>query len=389
MSDKIKILHVHTLPVISGSGIHTLDTMRGFKSKGYEVEFACASQPGALIEAVKESGIAFRPLRFLVREINPYKDIRAVFELESLMKREQYHIVHTHNSKAGFIGRLSARLAGIPVVVHTVHGFAFHEFERRLLKGLYVFLERTAAPWSDRLVVVSSPLQEWGLRLGIGDRQQYAVIPDGIDTERYEEVKAIEVERRKQEFCIDEDTLVVGFVAKLWEGKGHAVLIEAIPDIIREVPRVKFMFVGEGYLKKLLERIVKKKGLQENVIFTGFREDIPQITALFDVAVLPSFYEGLGRSLLEAMALSKPVVATSVGGIPFIVRDGENGLLVPANDSSALAFALIRLLKDSSLRRSMGEKGRIQITERFSVKAMVEQVEAIYKDLLKKKGLMV
>jgi glycosyltransferase involved in cell wall biosynthesis len=382
---RTKILHIHTLPIISGSGIHTLITMQELKNNGYDVEFACAPG-GALVEEVAKSNITFRPIRHFVEEIDIFSDVMALSELVLLMRRQRYDIVHTHNSKAGFIGRLAAKIAGVPIIVHTIHGFAFHEYERPPRRILFVFLERIAARFADRLITVSTPLKEWGLELKIGEEEKYVVIPDGIEMERFE--VRIDFQKQRQELGIAPNDLVVGMVAKLWEGKGHCTLIDATPQIIQEVPNVKFIFVGDGYLRQDLEKLGLAKGMNDYIIFAGFRKDIPEITAIFDIAVLASFFEGLGRVLLEAMALGKPVVATNVGGIPEVVQDGLNGFLVPPGDSQALARAIIRLLKDEQLRRKMGDEARKMIDERFSAEKMVEEIQKVYEELLKKKGLL-
>jgi len=382
---KVKILHIHTLPVISGSGIHALITMQELKNKGYDVEFACAPG-GALVDEVIKSNITFRPIRHFVQEINIFSDVMALSELVLLMRGQRYDIVHTHNSKAGFIGRLAAKISGVPIIIHTIHGFAFHEYERPPRRILFVFLERVAARFADKLITVSTPLKDWGLKLKIGEEKQYAVIPDGIEMERFE-VKT-DSQKQRQELGIGPDDLVVGMVAKLWEGKGHCTLIDAAPQIIQEVPNVKFIFVGDGYLRQDLEKLALAKGMNDYIIFAGFRNDIPEITGIFDIAILASFFEGLGRVLLEAMVLRKPVVATNVGGIPEVVQDGLNGFLVPPGDSQALAKAIIRLLKDKELRQKMGEEARKKIDERFSAEKMVDEIEKVYNELLKKKGIV-
>lgn len=381
----VKVIHIHTLPIISGSGINTLITMQGLKRNGYDVEFACAPG-GALIGEVVKSNIPFMPIRHFVQKINILSDIMALFELILLMRKKRYTIIHTHNSKAGFLGRLAAKITGAPIIIHTIHGFAFHEYEKPPRRILFIILERIAARFADRLITVSTPLKRWGLRLKIGKKQQYCVIPDGIEIERFQ-VK-IDLEKKRQELGINPNDLVVGMVAKLWDGKGHITLLDAVPLIIKVVSSVKFLFVGEGYLRKDLERIVLAKGLKDYIIFTGFRTDIPEVTSIFDVAVLASFFEGLGRVCLEAMVLSKPVVATRVGGIPEVVKNDINGFLVPPGNCIALSDAIIKLLKDENLRRQMGHQGRKMIDERFSADMMVKQIQIVYEGLLKEKGLL-
>lgn len=379
---KIKVLHIHTLPIISGSGINTLLTMKGLDGNKYEVEFACAPG-GSLIDKVKREGIRFQSIKHFRQKINLFNDCLALWELVRLMSQKKYDIVHTHNSKAGFIGRLAARIARVPIIVHTIHGFAFHEYERPPRRILFILLERFAARFSDRLITVSEPLKEWGLRLNIGKPNKYVTIYDGIEVEKFK--INININEKKKELRIKQEEKVVGVVAKLWEGKGHKTILEAAPRIIKEIPEVKFLFVGEGYLRSRLEARIQELGLSERIIFTGFREDIPEVTAIFDIAVLDSFFEGLGRVLLEAMVLGKPVIATKVGGIVDVVKDGETGILIPPRDANALAKAIITLLKDKKLAQRMGEAGKRRIDERFIAQTMVKKITALYDELINEK----
>ena len=379
---RIKVLHVHTLPVISGSGINTLLTMKGLDRDRYQADLACAPG-GALIDQVREADLGFFPINHFRQKISPFHDLLALWELTRLMGQRKYDIVHTHNSKAGFIGRLAAKISKVSVIIHTIHGFAFHEYEKPPRRVLFILLERFAARFSDRLITVSEPLKEWGLRLNIGKPNKYVTIHDGIEIEKFK--ANINIDEKKKELGIKPGEKVVGVVAKLWEGKGHETILEAAPQVIKEIPDVKFLFVGEGYLRNKLEKQVRKMGLSDRVIFTGFRTDIPEITATFDIALLVSLFEGMGRVLLEAMVLGKPVVATKVGGIVDVVRDGETGILVPPGDADTLAKAVITLLKDRELAQRMGEAGKRRIDERFTAKRMVEKISEVYKKLIEEK----
>ncbi len=372
-------MHVHTLPVISGSGINTFLTMKGLDRNKYEVDLACAPG-GTLIDRVKEEGLGFFPINHFRQKISPLHDLLALFELTRLMRQKRYDIVHTHNSKAGFIGRLAAKIAGIPIIVHTIHGFAFHEYERPPRRVLFILLERLAARLCDKLITISEPLKEWGLRLKIGRPEKYVTIYSGIEAEKFK--INININEKKGELGISSEEKVIGVVAKLWEGKGHKTILEAAPQVIKEIPNVKFLFVGEGYLRNRLEKQVRKMGLSNKVIFTGFRTDIPEITATFDLALLVSLFEGMGRVLLEAMVLGKPVVATKVGGIVDVVRDGETGILVPPGDADALAKAIVTILKDEKLARRMGEAGKKRIDERFTARTMVKKISEVYEELI-------
>src|SRR5687767_3357886 len=179
------ILHVHTVPVISGSGINTLLTMKGALACGYPVSLACSSR-GRLTEEVEKAGIAVHLIPQMDREISPVWDLAAVFSLWGLIRRHRFSLVHTHNSKAGFIGRLAARLARVPTIIHTVHGFAFHESESSGRRVLFRYLERLAARWCDGMIFVSEPLVDWARRERIGMHLPQAVIYSGIDVEAFQ-----------------------------------------------------------------------------------------------------------------------------------------------------------------------------------------------------------
>ena len=382
---KIRVLNIHTLPVISGSGLAVCLMMTGLDKDRYEVEFACASG-GPLIDKVSQAGIKVFRLRNLVQPIRPVSDILALIEMIFLIIRRRYTIVHTHNSKAGIIGRVAAKISGVPVIVHTIHGFAFHDFEKPFKKRIFIWIERLAALFTDRLFVISIPLREWGLKVGIGGPEKYALNYDGIEVEKF--AKEFDQVKIRGEFGISQDDKVVGMVAKLWEGKGHKYLLEAAVDIVKIIPNVKFMLVGDGYLKEYLTEYVGKLGIFDYVIFTGFREDIPEITSIFDIACLPSLFEGMGRVLLEAQISAKPIVATRVGGIVELVKDNETGFLVRPADVNGLKEAIIRLLEDGALAKKMGEAGRQHLDEKFSSARMVENIDKAYSELLKQKRLL-
>jgi glycosyltransferase involved in cell wall biosynthesis len=357
--------------------------MKGLDEKKFEVEFACAPG-GPLIGEISKEGIKFQPINHFVQEINIFKDFRALLELIHLLKRGKYDIVHTHNSKAGFLGRLSAKIAKVPIIVHTIHGFAFHEYERPPRRLLFILLEKFAAKFAGRLITVSQPLTKWGLEIGVGSPEKYVTIYDGIEIDKFQ-VK-IDIHKKRQEFGIKPGDKVVGAVAKLWEGKGHKTILEAAKTVVKKSPQVRFIFVGEGYLRKELESYARDLGVSDYVIFAGFREDIPEVTAIFDIAVLVSLFEGLGRVLLEAMVLGKPVVATRVGGIVDVVKDGETGILVSPEDPEGLARAITTLLEDENSARRMGEAGKRRIDSKFTARTMVERIEQVYEKLLEEKG---
>ncbi|MDY6972820.1 MAG: glycosyltransferase family 4 protein, partial [Thermodesulfobacteriota bacterium] len=379
-------LHIHTLPVISGSGINTFLTMRGMDRNTYDVELACAPG-GRLINLVRKNGMNVRLFRNLVQPFNARKDLQALFDLIFYLKRNFYHIIHTHNSKAGFVGRLAARLAGIPIIVHTVHGFSFHDQEPLCRRILFRNLERLASHWCDKMIFISQPLIDWALKERVVGKEKIVKIYSGIELDHFRPLTRDRAKAIRKRWRLSEDEAVIGIVSKLWEGKGHLPLIRAFSEIRKENKKTRLVIVGEGPLHKELTTLVREFGLEEAVLFTGFQEDVSEIVSTFNVGVLPSFFEGMGRVLLEIMAMEKPIVATRVGGIPDLIKHGVNGLLVSPGDERELANAIRMLLGDRLLAVKMGAAGRRRISEEFSADFMVESIEMVYRDLLNRKRI--
>lgn len=384
----IRVLHIHTLPVISGSGINTFLTMKGLDKRVYRVELACAPG-GPLIDLVRQEGMEVRLFPHLVQPLQPVDDLLALWNLIRFLSANPCHVLHTHNSKAGFLGRLAGRICGIPVIVHTVHGFAFHGQEPLWRRILFRDLERLAARWCDKMIFISGPLLAWALgeriiREGKGQAER---IYSGIELDRFQPVGEEGRREARRRWGIGPDDAVVGIVSKLWEGKGHSILIEAFSSLKGEIGSPKLVIVGEGYLRPSLQRLVRERGLQDDVIFTGFQAEVSGIISAFDVAVLPSLFEGMGRVVLEAMAMEKPVVATRVGGIPDLVEDDRNGCLVEPGNVRELAAALKRLLRDRELAGRMGREGRKMISGQFDARVMVDSIDRVYRNLLEAKGI--
>ena len=375
----VRILHVHTLPVVSGSGINTLLTMKGSRECGAEVGLACA--PGGRLEVlVRESGMGFYPIRNFVSEVSPWKDLHALWQLDRLLAREKFDIVHTHNSKGGFLGRLAATKNRIPIVIHTIHGFSFHDEENWWSRNLFVVLERAAARWCHQLIAISQPMIEWAHQEKIAPRERIVKIYSGIEVEQFRSHPG--KSELKERFGIEPEDTVIGVVSKLWEGKGHEIIIDAVAHLLDRGHKLKLLIVGEGDLEDRLKQKVTRLGITEAVVFTGFWSNVPEVTAILDISALPSFYEGMGRVVLEAMAAGKPVVASRVGGLTELVEDQVTGYLVPAGDVDALAERLETLIKDPVLRQKMGNKGSERVRQEHSAETMVELIHEVYAQLL-------
>ncbi len=382
---RIKVLHVHTLPVVSGSGINTYLTMKGTPGDRYEVALACAPD-GRLNDIVREAGMEVHEVPNLVQPLDLRNDLAALFKIVRILRREKIDVVHTHNSKAGFLGRLAGRFAGTPVVVHTVHGFAFHDAESLFRRTLFRILEKMAAPWADHTIFISQPMIDWARTHGILREGYHSKIFSGIDLDAFHGYRREDLDNLREELGLQRSDRVIGFVSKLWEGKGHETALQAMARVVESVPHAKLLLVGEGPIESKLRELTRKFGIERSVIFSGFRTKIAELTSLCELCILPSFFEGMGRVLLEAGACGKPVVASNVGGIPDVVKDRVTGFLVPPGDPSALSREILRLLSDPDLARDMGEAAKQRINERFDARTMVREIVDLYEEYLSRKG---
>lgn len=382
----INVLHIHTLPIISGSGINTFLSMKGIHGKEFKVDLACAPG-GRLVEMVRTHGMNVITFKNMVQPLHPLKDLLITFGLFAYLRKNKYQIVHTHNSKAGFVGRLAAKIAGVPVIIHTVHGFAFHDQEPFWRRALFRNLERLASNWCDKIIFISQPLIDWALKERICRADKIVKIYSGIDLKHFSPMSYQEENRLRKKWNIDKKERAIGIVSKLWEGKGHDVLINAFNIVKHNHNNLKLVIVGEGYLENELKKKVQDLGIEDSVIFTGFQSNVAEILACIDISVLPSYFEGMGRVILEAMAMEKPVIASNVGGIPELVKNDINGILMSPGDVDGLAKGLNRLLNNEDLARTMGKNGREMIKDMFSSETMVSRIRNLYIHFLSKKGI--
>jgi glycosyltransferase involved in cell wall biosynthesis len=384
---RVRVLHVITRLVVGGAQENTLLTVRHLDRGRYEVALASGPTlgPEGSLEAEVPRDVLFLRVPELVRPPHPPKDAVALGKLYRLMRRGRYHIVHTHTTKAGLLGRLAARLARVPVVVHTPHGHAFHGYLSRAGSEALRRVEATLARWTDAIVCLTEAERDDHLRLGVGEPWQFEVVHSGVDLARFR-MPPRDPEAKRRELGLPAAARVVGCVARLAPVKGVQYLLEALPRIRASVPEAVLVFVGDGELRPQLERRAQELGVDGAVRFLGLRRDVHEIVHLFDVSVLPSLNEGMGKAAVEAMAAGKPVVASAVSGLRDVVRPGRNGVLVPPGDPDALSRAVLDLLNDSDRARRLGEAAR-QDAESYGVEAMVARLEALYDRLLRTKGL--
>jgi glycosyltransferase involved in cell wall biosynthesis len=377
---RIRVLQIVTRLAVRGVPRHVLAIAAGLDPERFVVEvLAGRSEPGEgeLWQEAQVRGIATLRIPSLQRPVKPLADVRALVAIYRQIRRGGYDIVHTHISKGGILGRLAARCAGVPVVVHTYHGRVEEVHGRSLKSRFFLSCERRAAGWSDALIAVSEETVRLCLSGGIGAADQYRMIHNGIDLRHFMDYRSVE-----QTSPGLEGDPIIGTIGSLKGEKGLDVLLRSLPGLVQRYPRIQLCVIGDGPLRASLEEEARQLGIGDRVHFPGIVADVRPWLAAFDLFVTPSIREGLPTVLLEAMAMGCPVVASRVGGVPEIIRDGENGLLVPARDSALLEEAIGQLAESSEMRTKMGEASRRRVVEEFDQERMLKLLEGEYEQLL-------
>lgn len=372
----IRVMHV-VRPVAGGIKNHLLDLIGA--SHGGRFRHMVACPPGSLADALTVRGIKTFGLP-LEGELSPRRDLACVRLLVSLLKSCRVDVVHAHGYKAGLVGRIAAKAAGVPAVVLTVHGSILQDRRPTWKKHLFAVSERFLAGLSDRIITVSGELGREIADRKIASPEKLVTIYNGIAPERFN--KPPDREYLQKATGIPAGKKIVGTVSRLAPQKGVGDFIKAAARLAGETKDTVFLVAGDGPLRSDLERKAAEMNLAGKIFFTGERQDIQMILPCLDVFVLASVTEGMPLTVLEALAAGRPVVATRVGGIPEAVSDGVNGLLVSPGDAQGMAAAILRLLEDPGASRKMGEEGRKRVAGDFTVDKMVGATEQVYMDLV-------
>jgi glycosyltransferase involved in cell wall biosynthesis len=361
-----------------------LNQLQRIQEEGYEVFGISADGPDVAV--VEATGIPHFAVP-MTRRMTPIADLRCLWQLVRIMRRERFDVVHTHTPKAGLLGQLAARLAGVPTVANTLHGFYFHDDMKPLPRRFYIWMERVAAKCSDAILSQNREDMATAITEHIASPEQLKWLGNGIDLVRFDRRRLAEtsLEELRREIGLDSNAPVVGFVGRLVEEKGILDLLQAARTVIEAISNVQFLIIGPYDEEKpdtLRPEVAQQYGVAANCRFVGMRNDMPELYALMDVLVLPSYREGFPRAPMEASAMGVPAIVTDIRGCREAVDHGENGLLFPVGDAVALARSLIELLQDDERRAQMGATGRRIAEDRFDEQRVFDRVLSEYERLL-------
>ena len=387
------MLHLITRLDRGGSAENTLLTVIGLDSKRYRVMLASGSSSEShmtpdeaaslarRLDAARAAGVELVVIPSLVRRLSPWRDVAALLAIMRLIRRFRPRVMHTHTSKAGALGRVAARLCNVPVVVHTPHGHIFYGYYGRVMSACFAAVERWLGRMTDALIALTETGRQEYVERRIAPIERLHAIHSGIDLAAYGRDRATSAVARKA-LGLPARGPVIGVLGRLVPVKGHGYLVEAWPAILKEFPSALLLFVGEGPQREPLAARAASLGVANHVRMVGAQFDLPGYVAACDVIVQPSLNEGMGRTVLEALVMGKPVIASRVGGLPDLIEHGRNGLLVPPASPSALAHAVCSLLWDPVRLRRMSGAARRSVGHRLSAQAMVEAIDRLYGELL-------
>ncbi len=371
MPERVKVLRVIARLNMGGPALHVAYLTAGLRERGYDTTLVAgtlARGEDSMAFVAEDLGIGVVKIDELGREISPLRDLMATVRLARVIRRERPQILHTHTAKAGTVGRLAAILAGSrrpPVVVHTFHGHVLRGYFDPIRTRFFLALERWLAAHSTALIAVGPQVRDDLVALGVAPAERFTVIRLGIELE--------------ERVGPSED---VGWVGRMTAVKRTEDVLEAFKRLRDNGVDASLWMVGDGPDREQLERRASELGVIRDTLFLGYQEDVAPYYAAFDALLLPSANEGTPVSVIEALAAETPVVATRVGGVPDVVREGEEGFLVETGDTDELAERLTRLARDPELRQRLGRSGRRRVLSRYAVGRLLDDVDRLYRELL-------
>lgn len=383
----IRCIHVITRLILGGAQENTLLTVEGLnRLDGYETTLVTGpaiGPEGNLIERARTNKVDLIVLDIMRRAINPWRDWQTYCALVRIFREKRPDIVHTHSSKAGVLGRFAAHRAGVPLIIHTIHGSPFHRNQNTLANLLFRTLERRAARCSHRLISVADAMTEQFVQAGVAAKEKFITIHSGMEVEPFLRDDGAR-DRVRREFGIADTDIVIGKIARLFHLKGHADVLRAFAGISRRFRTARLLFVGNGILRRRLHALASKLGLADRVTFAGLvpPDRIPDMIKAMDLLLHASLREGLARVLPQALLSGCPVISYDVDGAREVVRNGETGFLVPPRSVEGLRDAMVHALSDLDAARAMARRGRELFTDQFRAETMVRRIADVYAEEL-------
>jgi glycosyltransferase involved in cell wall biosynthesis len=375
----LQVLHVVSVPGVGGAQAYVEMVAGRLRNLGCDVAVVCNDDPRLIARYARSAEVYPMVIPY---GFSPWSDLKFFISLMRLLRREQFDVVQTSAAKASLYGRFAARLAGIPVVIFTAHGFPFHDFMSPLLRSFLITLERLMSRWcTDMVISVSENDRHMAITNGIVPPERVVTIRNGIDLNR----QFPDRETARHGLGLSPGRPVVGMIGRLSAQKAPDDFLRVASLVSRQFPDATFLVVGDGPLRRRVERQAIRLGIARSTKFLGFRDDVPLILAALDVFVLTSLWEGLPITILEAMAAGKPVVATTVSGVPEVVEHGVTGFLAPPKKVEQLATHVVTLLRDSVLAQKMGQAGRHRIEKCFTLDQMTARLTDLYHELYRMK----
>lgn len=374
---KIKILRTIARLNIGGPALHVSLLSAGLNDVGYQhllVVGSGSEREGNLADLAERDGVKLCPLPALRREISPTRDIFCLVQLRRILRDYRPDIVHTHTAKAGFIGRTAALLEGVPVLAHTFHGHVLSGYFGFLKERLFRWIESFLAARTHLLITVSEGVADDLARLGVAPRGKFSVLPLGLPLEEFLQVRPHG--ELKKELGLPADAILVGAVGRLVPVKNLGLLVEAVAHLSRREPRIHLVLIGDGEDRENLQSRARGLGIAGKVHFLGWRIDLAKVYGGLDVVALSSINEGTPVSLIEAVSAGRPVVATSVGGVPEVLEKGNLGILVPSGDFAALAEGVRQALARG---QTLGEEDRRRVVARYAPERLVREMDSLYR----------
>jgi len=394
----MRVTHVITRLIVGGAQENTVASVLGLRQKpGLEVDLL--SGPSSALEGSLESLVESRVsgvesvapqltiVPELVRPIHPLKDFIALRRLTEIFQQTKPAIVHTHSGKAGVLGRFAAQRAGVPLIVHTIHGPSFGRFQGPVPNFIFRSAERRAGAITTHFVSVADAMTEQYLAAGIGRAEQYTTIRSGFTLEPF--LAAKNDPQLRARWGIAPDEIVIGKIARLFKLKGHDDLLLVAPHLLRRNPKIKFLLVGDGDLGAGFKEAARQLGIEKHFVFTGLvpPTEVPALIGIMDLLAHLSLREGLARALPQALAAGRPVVAYDCDGAKEVCLENETGFLVRPGDLSGLTEQLLLLASDAALRGRLGQRGRERVRNQFAVEKMVDSLHRLYLELAARRGL--